>query len=80
MLFDCALVFASSVLLDLFYALWVTALAKGKPFLAGISSVFIGLSGVIGLGGVLTNHWLIIPYCVGLFSGTVAGYWLGKRR
>jgi hypothetical protein len=70
------LVFLAGLLVDLAYVAWIRAVAAGHKFLAAASSMAIGGCGMLGVTGVVTEHWLAVPYLAGLGAGTV----LGMRR
>lgn len=65
--------------LDIFYAIWVINVGKGKLLLSGVSSVLIAIPGILGLFEILANKWLTVPYCIGLFFGSIAGIIISKR-
>ena len=73
------MVFTSAALLDIVYVFWFTSVSEKKPWKAALSSVFIGICGMFGTLNVVGNHWMAIPYLLGLGFGTIAGMELKRR-
>ena len=74
------LVFMSGFLVDLFYTVWVRSLGVGRPFTAAGASSAIGATSMVGVLGV-TKDWQTLPaYVLGLYLGTLVGYWLTHRK
>lgn len=68
--FHFLLVFFAAIALDWFYAKWVIAITERCRKMASLYSVLIGLCGYLGLGSVISNRWLLLPYLAGLAAGT----------
>lgn len=67
------LVFLCAALVDVFYTRWIVNVSSGRPVQAALSSVGVGAAGLVGVTSVVTDHWMAIPYLLGLGVGTVAG-------
>ena len=78
MAIDWLLVFLFGLSIDIFYSLYIVAVAKGREWHAAVCSVMIYIPGLIGLFGILDNPWLSLPYGLGLFFGTVVGIRMGR--
>lgn len=68
-----ALVFAAAFLIDVCYVRWMLHVGEGHAWRAGLASMAIGACSLLGLTQVVVDHWLAIPYLLGLGLGTVAG-------
>jgi len=62
--------FASGVVTDVIWAMYITKLSEHKHLQAAIYSVGTGLVTIIFIEGMITNLYLTIPWLCGLFVGT----------
>lgn len=63
-------VFIATLLADVFWAKWTTAVARQDPFWAGIHAALIILAGGFTIVEYTNNHWLLIPAMLGAYCGT----------
>lgn len=68
-----AIVFMCAFFLDYAYVRWMKATTANQAWRAGAWSTLIGGCGLLGVTSVVTDHWLAIPYLLGLGLGSVAG-------
>lgn len=66
-------VFTAAFLLDWLYVRWMLYVHEGERLYAGTASMAIGACGLVGVTGVVADHWLAVPYLLGLGAGTVTG-------
>jgi uncharacterized protein YebE (UPF0316 family) len=72
-------IFLLGLSIDVFYTLWVLAVSNGRRVLAGLFSVLLYIPSLLGLLNIIDDHILAIPFCLGLFFGTILGISLGSR-
>lgn len=72
-------IFALSILVDVLYVTWVTALQRDKMWLAACAGTGISACGVLNLINIVDDHWLIAPYLAGAFVGVILGSKLKSR-
>ena len=65
------LVFFLGFCIDLFYVLYVNAVRDKAKIKAGVASVLLAAPALFGFMSILEDRWLMIPYFLGLFIGTV---------
>ena len=74
-----ALAFGSMFTVDLINAIYIKHIQQDNPLLTAGASVFIFLVYSIAVIGYVDNHWLLVPACLGAFSGSVLGVLINKR-
>jgi hypothetical protein len=74
------LTFTGVFVINIAYTYYVKAVQANKPINAGIWAMLLnGISNSLVLGYV-SNHMLIIPACLGAFTGTLAGMQIGNKN
>jgi len=73
------LMFLSVFSINIAYTFYVKAVQADKTIAAGLWAASINL--VAGLSAIayINDHSLLIPSCLGAFSGTIAGMLIDKR-
>lgn len=66
-------VFAAGVAIDLAYVAWMRGVSDRQPVRAALASMAIGACSLLGLTGVVADHWLAVPWLLGLGVGTAVG-------
>lgn len=75
------LVLVSAFVYDLAITRYVVAVEERAGLRAGTWSVATYLVGLVGtLGIIKVSPWLIVPECLGLFVGTLAGVALSAKK
>jgi hypothetical protein len=75
-------VFVASTLLDAVFAVYIFAINKKQPHLAGIMSFFTYMLMAIGIVNYVQNKWYILPTALGAYLGTygVVKYEIQKNK
>jgi hypothetical protein len=71
MITNYLIVFFLGLSLDLAYAWYIKAVHAGHKLKAGILSVMVALPALFGFVEVYDDRIAAIPYCLGLFCGTI---------
>lgn len=71
--------FVLVVLLNVFYAFYLKAVQTNKLVVASAWSSAINLSASIAAINYVTDHWIIIPSCIGSFVGTYIGMIISSK-
>ena len=74
-----ALAFGSMFTVDLFNAIYIKHIQQDNAWLTATASVTIFLIFSVAVIGYVDNHWLLIPACLGGFSGAYLGVTINKR-
>ena len=64
-------VFILGAIIDVMYVVWIQAVATGGEILAGFAAVGLALPSLLGYLEIVENKKMMIPYLLGLFTGTV---------
>ena len=72
--------FLLGLCVDLFYVLWMKAVAHDYRWRAVFWSVSISICGLFGFMNAVDDRWLSVPYIIGLGTGTYLGMVLEKKK
>ncbi len=72
------IVFLTAAALDVAYCHWMLHVRDNEPLRAALYSMGIGACGLLGITGVVADHWLAVPYLLGLGYGTFIGTYKPK--
>jgi uncharacterized membrane protein YfcA len=72
--------FIAVTAVDLFYTYYLKSINENKAVVAGIWGSIVWLVGSIAVIEYTSNHWLLIPACMGAFFGTYIGIKLRKLK
>ncbi len=75
-----AIVFISTLVADLLWAIYIRRVGEGKSFQAALYSAFIVLLGAVAVAGYVENSWYLFPAIVGAFVGTLITIEFDKRK
>ncbi|MHA2068476.1 MAG: hypothetical protein ACXABY_29285 [Candidatus Thorarchaeota archaeon] len=73
------LVFFAGFLIDVLYVFWMLRVTRAEKLMAGVYSVGLAVPALLGYQEFMKDNWMILPYCLGLFCGTIAGLTLDQR-
>jgi tryptophan-rich sensory protein len=65
--------FVAVTAVDIFYTYYIKSVNENKAVVAGIWGAVVWLIGSIAVIEYTSNHWLLIPACMGAFFGTYIG-------
>ena len=65
--------FLYGILIDVLYVVWIHAVSVNRKHIASFATVGIALCGSLGTLGIVDNRWMLLPYLLGIYCGTVAG-------
>lgn len=80
MIIDIILAFSYGFLIDLAYVCYIKATQKNYAFYAASASVAMAAPSMLGILSAINNHWMTIPYFVGLFLGTFVALKRSEKR
>jgi uncharacterized membrane protein YfcA len=67
--------FIAVTVVDLFYTYYLKSVNENRAVIAGLWGAVVWLIGSIAVIEYTSNHWLLIPACIGAFFGT----WIGIK-
>jgi ABC-type Fe3+-siderophore transport system permease subunit len=67
--------FIAVTVVDIFYTYYIKSVNDNKAEIAGFWGAVVWLFGSIAVIEYTSNHWLLIPACMGAFCGT----WIGIK-
>lgn len=70
-LMSIVIVFFLGMAIDISWACYIKAVARNDKFIAALFSVAVVLPGLFSILEILENKLLMVPYCLGLFCGTL---------
>lgn len=73
------LVFVGGFLIDVLYVFWMLKVAAYQRWQAGLFSMGLAIPAMLGYQEFMKDNWMMIPYLLGLFVGTVTGMTLDRR-
>lgn len=65
---------------DVFYVNYLNSIQDGKILKASCWSVVVFFIAAIAVVNYTTNHWLLLPACLGAFFGTYIGMMIRKNK
>jgi uncharacterized membrane protein YfcA len=72
--------FIAVFVVDIFYTYYLKSINENKALTAGFWGAVVWLIGSIAVIEYTTNHWLLIPACIGAFCGTFVGIKLRNKK
>jgi len=72
--------FIAVTAVDIFYTYYIKSINENRAVVAGIWGSIVWLVGSIAVIEYTSNHWLLIPACMGAFFGTFIGIKLRKLK
>jgi len=79
MILEGLLTFLSVFFTNVFYAHYIKAVEDNKPWKASTWSFLISVMASVAVINYTTNHWTLIPACIGSFFGTYVGLKTHKK-
>jgi uncharacterized membrane protein YfcA len=76
---DWIVVFFALFFTDVFYTYYLKAVQDNDALKASIWGVVVFFVAAIAVVNYTTNHWLMIPACLGAFFGTYVGIRIRKK-
>ena len=73
MILESVIIFLSMFIVDVLYAIYLKSIENNKPLFASFMAMTVFFVASIATIGYVDNHWLLIPACVGAFTGTYVG-------
>jgi uncharacterized membrane protein YfcA len=70
---DYFITFFALFFTDVFYTFYLRAVNNEKTLAASMWAVIVFIVAAIAVVNYTTNHWLLIPACLGAFCGTYIG-------
>jgi hypothetical protein len=67
------IVFLSMFVVDVLYAIYLKSIENNKPIFASFMATIVFFVASIATIGYIDNHWLLVPACMGAFTGTWVG-------
>ncbi len=67
---DAIMIFAAVCGLDLAFASYTKAVADGRALKSSLMAIIIYALSASAIVGIVATHWLIVPACLGAFTGT----------
>jgi uncharacterized membrane protein YfcA len=64
---------------DVFYTYYLKAINNSQPLLSSVLAVVVFLIASVAVINYTTDHWLLIPACLGAFCGTYVGIRFRKK-
>jgi len=64
---------------DIFYTYYLKCVNTNRAFASSVWAVIVFLIASVAVINYTTNHWLLIPACLGAFCGTFVGMKIRKR-
>ena len=64
---------------DVFYTYYLKAVNNNKPLLSSFWAVIVFFIASVAVINYTTDHWLLIPACLGAFCGTYVGIRFAKK-
>lgn len=77
---ETLIVFFSTLVADLLWAVYIRRVSEGKSLQAATYSAFIVLLGAIAVASYVENSWYLFPAIVGAFVGTLITIEFDKRK
>ncbi len=65
---------------DVFYTYYLRSVQNDQVLRASIWAVVVFVIAAIAVVNYTTNHWLLIPACLGAFCGTYVGMKIRKKN
>jgi len=65
---------------DIFYTYYLRSIQNEQPLASSIWAVVVFAVASIAVINYTTNHWLLIPACLGAFCGTYVGMIVRKKK
>jgi len=65
---------------DVFYTYYIKAVNESKALFSSIWAVVVFLIASVAVINYTTDHWLLIPACLGAFCGTYVGILFRKKH
>lgn len=72
--------FIAVTVVDIFYTYYIKSVNDNRAVVAGFWGAVVWLFGSIAVIEYTSNHWLLIPACMGAFCGTWIGIKLRKTE
>jgi uncharacterized membrane protein YfcA len=79
-MWEYVVTFFAIFLLDIVYTYYLRCVANENVLGASIWSVACYILGSVAVINYTTNHWLMIPACLGAFLGTWVGMQLRRNK
>jgi hypothetical protein len=79
-MWEYVVTFFAIFLLDIVYTYYLRCVANENVLGASIWSVACYILGSVAVINYTTNHWLMIPACLGAFLGTCVGMQLRRNK
>lgn len=74
-MWDFIFTFIAIFVVDIFYTYYLKSVNESKALKASLWAAVVWLIGSFAVISYTTNHWLLIPACLGAFCGT----WVGVK-
>ena len=71
--------FAFGALVDIVYVFWFHNVSINRPYQAAAASMLVTSFSLFGYVSVFEQHWLAVPYLLGVGTGVVVGIALKQR-
>lgn len=65
---------------DIFYTYYLRSVQSDQPLASSIWAVIVFAVASLAVINYTTNHWLLIPACMGAFCGTYVGMIMRKKK
>lgn len=65
--------FIAVTVVDIFYTYYIKSVNENRAGIAGFWGSVVWLFGSLAVINYTSNHWLLIPACMGAFFGTYIG-------
>lgn len=80
MIWEYLTTFCAMFFTDAFYTYYLQAVQQDHPIKASIWAVVVFFMACIAVINYTTNHWLLVPACLGAFFGTLVGMKIRKAN
>ena len=70
---DYIFTFLAVFILDIVYTYYLRCVKDGRAVMASWWSIACYIGGSVAVINYTTNHWMLIPACLGAFCGTYVG-------
>ena len=77
-MWEAAFTFLALFFTDAFYTHYLKSVQGNKPFASSVWAVVVFAVSGIAVINYTTNHWMLIPACLGAFCGTYVGMAMKK--
>jgi hypothetical protein len=79
-MWEAVMTFLALFFTDIFYTYYLKAIQDERALSSSLWAVVVFLIAGFAVINYTTNHWMLIPACLGAFSGTYVGIKIRKKK